>query len=338
MCNVILTVYNNPELTQKCLESLKFHNQGIDELVIVDNGSDPETRDLIAQFCAANTVLKTKILRLEPNQGFVKAVNAGIQYSADKDVCLLSNDTLVTSGWLSEMLNVCAENPDIGIAGPSSNNYGIKPKKGTDPDCFAHELIKYKGQFQETHYCVGFCMLIKREVVQKIGYLDEIFSPGYFEDNDYCRRACAAGFRNVIVKASYVWHREHSTFSSEERERQFARNRGVFISRWGEPERIMAAAKSMDNLFAEKIINMARTGNWVTVVCSGLAEDVSVKLCSHAAVKIIRMPAFITAAYAYFLFFKKTKKRYARLIVNNKFSKITRCFGGFIFPKKYQEL
>ncbi len=82
-------------------------------------------------------------------------------------------------------------------------------------------------------------MLIKREVIEKIGLLDESYEVGYFEEADYCRRAQKAGYRFARAKAAYVYHIERYTFDKRaDREELFAKNRKLFESRWGESLRI----------------------------------------------------------------------------------------------------
>ena len=64
----------------------------------------------------------------------------------------------------------------------------------------------------EMNQCQGFCMLIKREVIERIGYLDERFGIGGFDDTDYSMRAYRAGYKSVSVYSSYVYHKEHKSF------------------------------------------------------------------------------------------------------------------------------
>jgi GT2 family glycosyltransferase len=142
-----------------------------------------------------------KILLNEVNRGFPSAANQGIQAATGRQILLLNNDTIVTTGWLRRMLRALHSDARIGLVGPCSNyvsgtqqiTVGYDGLEGVDG--FAWDRGKaYDRVVSDTHRVVGFCLLIRREVVDKIGLLDERFSPGNFEDDDYCLRAIEAGF------------------------------------------------------------------------------------------------------------------------------------------------
>ena len=114
-CDIVLTVYNQPELTRNCLDSIVKYFRPEDGLIIVDNGSLEETKRLLEDFKNSHPRIGIKLLRLHPNQGFVRAANVGIKQSTQGCVCILSNDTVVTEGWLERMSSTMAKETDIGL-------------------------------------------------------------------------------------------------------------------------------------------------------------------------------------------------------------------------------
>lgn len=335
-CDIVLTVYNQPELTEDCLKSLERNFRAGDRLIIIDNGSEDETRKFLENFVTGHPEMAPQLLRLFPNQGFIKAANEGLRHSRNPFACLLSNDTLVTSGWLEELTKIAQKEADIGIVNPMSTTFGLYPQKDQAIDALAKEQEKFSGQYIETASCVGFCMLIRKEMMEKIGFLDEVYGKGYFEDSDYCRRATAAGFRCVIAKAAYVWHCEHSTFQSVEREEQFKRNREIFYSRWGKPERILCIFDHDPQRAAEFCLVQARKGNWVWQVIPRREKEYGLKLTSHTNLKTIfrRLPLW----YAFIILLIRRKKRFdAVFFPAGKPRLVTKLFSG-IFKVKVGEL
>ena len=134
-------------------------------------------------------------------------------------VLLLNNDVVVTTGWLDRMLRALRGDSRVGLVGPTSN-FVSGPQQIeagyeslTDLDGFAWDRGKLQnGLLIEVNRLVGFCLLIRREVIEAIGPLDEQFGIGCFEDDDYCLRAIAAGFKAVIAGDAFVHHFGGRTF------------------------------------------------------------------------------------------------------------------------------
>tara|TARA_R110000868_G_scaffold376770_1_gene641855 strand:+ start:2389 stop:7095 length:4707 start_codon:yes stop_codon:yes gene_type:complete len=207
LTSIIIVTHNQLPYTQQCIDSLRMRTDEPYELILIDNGSTDGTPDYL------NTIADARIILNPDNRGFPAAVNQGIAASSGQNVLLLNNDTLVTTGWLDRLLVQLHSGEDIGIVGPVSNNIS-GPQRIPVPysdlaslDGFAWDWGKQHDQqsLDETRL-VGFCMLIKRELIDRIGTLDERFGIGCFEDDDFCRRANAAGFRTVIAVDSFVHH------------------------------------------------------------------------------------------------------------------------------------
>lgn len=283
-CDIIMPVWNEPELTRKCVESIEKNTSLGYRIILVDNASGNETASYLKGLSEKNKGRVT-LIRNKENVGFPKAVNQGIALSSAPYLCILNNDTEVYKGWLTEMVNIAESNPDIGILNPASNNLGLcKPLEGLS------------GKWIEMSSCIGFCMLIKREVVQKIGKLDEIYSPGNFEDTDFSRSAIKAGYKCVMAKGAYVYHVQNIGFKKRKdwRER-FKRNQEIFNERWGRIKRIAFVIKDvkLDTLkkIEPDIKDFLNKGDWVYVFLKDGAKRSLLK--EHGSLRIIEMAGFM---------------------------------------------
>ena len=136
-----------------------------------------------------------------------------------KQVLLLNNDVVVTTGWLGRMLRALRSDEKVGLVGPWSNlvsgpqQIEVGYDEIAELDGFAWDWGKaHGGVVIDVNRLVGFCLLIEREVIDAIGLLDEQFGIGCFEDDDYCLRAIAAGYRAVIAGDAFVHHYGSRTF------------------------------------------------------------------------------------------------------------------------------
>lgn len=234
-CDIIIPVFNQKKYTESCIVSIgKNTRQGYRIIIVDDKSSEPDAVKFLGGIKDENI----KIIRNTENLGWVKSVNRGIKESSAEYVCIMNNDTLVTDGWLSEMIAVAEKAPDIGLVNPEWE----KPDKAAIDD-YAQSLTKYRGQFIETDWVRGFCFLVKRQAINKIGGLDEAYSPGYYDDCDYSVRALRAGFRPVLAKGAYVYHYRNGTHESvlkkEGMNSLLGKHKELFYKRWGRPLRLV---------------------------------------------------------------------------------------------------
>jgi len=190
-----------------------------------------------------------RVIANDENLGFTKAANQGMKASTGKYVVLLNNDTTVTPGWLTGLIMIAESDDRIGIVGPKTLNpetgrvhsiggvvfYKDHVELPPGKDC-EREDPRFAQSF-DCQYIEGSCMLIKRRVIEEIGCLDEAFSPGYYEDSDYCFRAREAGFRCVYSPYSEIYHYSTVTAQAVEREgvslkEAARRNERIFRERW----------------------------------------------------------------------------------------------------------
>lgn len=223
--DVIVPVYGGDEDTRRCLASL--HASSVRcafEIVVVDDCSpDPALSAWLDAEAAAGRIT---LLRNEMNRGFVASVNRGMTLHFDRDVVLLNSDTEVAGDWLDRLRACVDAAPDIGTATPFSNNaticsYPFEGWQGEVPGALGLAGLDavfarvHSGRALDLPSAVGFCMYIRRRCLNAVGLFDEArFGRGYGEENDFSRRAVAAGWRNVLCADVFVHHRGGVSFGS----------------------------------------------------------------------------------------------------------------------------
>ena len=212
---VVILNWNDLHNTKECLRSL-FKSDYPCNVVIVDNGSTDNSVSHIRK-CYANVI----VIENEINHGYAKGNNLGIRYALEngaKYVWLLNNDAVVETKTLSRMIEYCEENSNIGLLSPIIYYYD-NPEEiqfcGSYVDWNKHSIILPKNREDDIddvyqtgdNTCLwGTALLIKGDVINKIGYLDEKYF-AYWEDTEYSLRAIRAGYRNAIANNAKVYHK-----------------------------------------------------------------------------------------------------------------------------------
>lgn len=241
LVSIIILTFNQLPYTIECVESILRHTPEQHELIFVDNGSGDGTvqwlRDLQERYPLPCTVIAN-----DANRGFAAGCNQGLDAARGDYLLLLNNDVVVTRGWLSGLLNCFRLRPGTGLAGPLTNNIsgvqrlpGSPSGPGEGLDAFAEKLnIQFGGRRIYQRRIVGFCMLFSRELLNKVGYLDESFGSGNFEDDDYCLRAELEGYRNVIAGDVFIHHYGSVSFHGNgvDYGQSMSGNRSVFNRKW----------------------------------------------------------------------------------------------------------
>lgn len=235
--SIIVLTYNQLEYTRKCVDSLYRHTPEPYELIFVDNASSDGTVDFL------RTVPNSKLVVNSENLGFAGGNNQGLAIAEGEYVVLLNNDAIVTPGWLDHMLAAFDRDPSIGFVGPRSNYVAgaqllpeVPYTKLEDLDAFAVQRASaYAGQGSPTLFIVGFCLALRRSVVERIGGLDTRFGSGNFEDNDYCLRAVRGGWAGWIADDVFVHHYGHRTFigAGIDWTASMRKNGHLFADKWG---------------------------------------------------------------------------------------------------------
>ncbi len=262
---IIVLHYQNWEDTNDCLKSLDKLDYDNFEMTVIDNDKN--------------------------NRGFAGGNNTGIKQALEKGadyILLLNNDTIVEPNFLKKLIEVGESDEEIGIIGSVIYEYG------TDKIHFAggrvnwlytkgvHISAKRSDQpFQpsiinEVDYITGCCLLIKREIIEKIGLLDEDYFL-YCEDVDWCLRAKKAGFRCVAVPEAKIWHK----VSSSAKEASFSyiyyhtRN-GLLLAKRNAPSFIKVLAYSQSVLiFGKQVIKLVLLPQkriWARAIMRGIED------------------------------------------------------------------
>ncbi len=233
LVDVIVPVYRGMDQTLSCLYSvLNAPTTTPFQLVVVDDASPEPALSAMLQRLA-DLHLFTLVNHSE-NKGFVASANEGMRLNPDRDVLLLNSDTLVYNNWLDRLQEYAKANTDVGTVTPLSNNaticsYPLVERNNrarleisfAELDALASETNSGVGITIPTG--IGFCMYIRRECMDAVGLFDEeAFGRGYGEENDFCMRATAAGWRNVLLPNVFVRHTGKGSFEEEAFERMDA--------------------------------------------------------------------------------------------------------------------
>jgi GT2 family glycosyltransferase len=242
---VLIPVYGAVEALRKCLSSLQRCLPSDCETVILDDASpSDDVASTVTEFQGRLPVLRYN--RNLQNVGFVKNCNFGMRYltAPESDILLLNSDTEVTAGFMEEMRAVLDLGVDHAVVCPRSNNASIfsVPFNRTVPPLEAYEtwqqMRAYLPRYTVMPTAVGFCMLIRRRVLHDVGPFDEIYSPGYNEENDFACRLRRRGYCVVAANQAFVNHQGQSSFDAQ-REALEARNRKILVQRYPEyPQKV----------------------------------------------------------------------------------------------------
>ena len=219
---VIVPIFRGADALAQCLPSLvaTLAGSGATLQLVDDRSEDARVTALLAEF-APKMPVPTRVIVNERNLGFIGNVNAAMARTTS-DVVLLNADTIVTDGWLDRLRACRDSDPRIATATPFSNNAEIcsfpdlcvAAPAPADPDAIAR-ACRDAGPptYPDLPTAVGFCMLIRRAALDQLGDFDgATFGRGYGEENDFCLRAAAHGWRNVLCDDAYVVHVGHASF------------------------------------------------------------------------------------------------------------------------------
>lgn len=216
--SIIIPTYNHcDDLLKPCLQSIIDYTDLTEvEVIVIANGCVDNTREYVNSLGHP-----FKLIWITEPAGFVRATNKGIQESSGEYVVLLNNDTELSPQPMSEWLKKLEEpfsEKYTGITGPSKH--------------FNHKISSTAITF--------YCAMIKREVIDKVGILDEEYSPGGIDDFDYCERVLRAGYSLKEVRVN-VEHKENQTFGSNSYQYGLTvtRNEQYFKKKFGDVDKYL---------------------------------------------------------------------------------------------------
>jgi len=240
--DIVVPVYNAADDLTRCIDSVLAHTNGDYRLIVIDDASpDPAAQSYFWRL-ETRRLPRLALLSNERNLGFTLNANRGISAARPgADVVLLNSDTVVTGGWLDALARCAASDPAIGTITPFSNNAEIcslprfcqnnRWPLSRDAETMARALEQAAvPTYPDLPTGVGFCLYIRRALIDAIGMFDPVFGLGYGEENDLCMRAAAAGFRNVLCEDAFVLHLGGSSFG-DKRNDLAERNMQILLGR-----------------------------------------------------------------------------------------------------------
>lgn len=244
--SIVILSYNTYNLTKFCIESIrKYTPAGSYEIIVIDNASQDESVEWLKEQTDIRLVCNEK------NRGFPAGCNQGMAMAEQgNDILLLNSDTIVTPRWLENLQIALYSEPKVGavscITSNCSNWQQIDVKYETYEELmdFADKMNHSNPELWEVRpKLVGFCYLIKNEAYKIAGFLDEIYSPGNYEDNDYSLKLIMAGYKLLVCRDTFIHHYgsgsfgKHATLEEfEEKNRKYKallqRNQEIFLKKW----------------------------------------------------------------------------------------------------------
>ncbi|MFH2013880.1 MAG: glycosyltransferase family 2 protein [Patescibacteria group bacterium] len=211
---IVIVHYSGLKDTKECLKSLEKLDYSNYEIIVIDNSNNQEFNE------------RVKTIKSKKNIGFAGANNLGLKYAMNNNadyILLLNNDTIVDSKFLKKLVE---SNYDLC----SSKIYYHNSKKvwfESGKINLLYTNAKHVSS-KKTQYISGCCMLIKRQVIEKIGLLNEKYFL-YFEDVDYCLKARKMGFKSNVVQDSIIWHKVSQSTKKGSFEHIYYNNRNRFL-------------------------------------------------------------------------------------------------------------
>ena len=220
---VVVPVFNALEALDACLAALdRTLPAGVRVHVADDASTDPRVPALVDDW-RRRTRLAVTAVRRERNLGFPGNCNAAFAETGTADVVLLNSDTEPAGDWLQRLAAGAVADPRLASLTPWSNNgeivsfpHFVSPNPlPDDPEALARAAAWLTPRYPTLPTAVGFCMYLRRAALAAIGGFDaETFGKGYGEENDWCLRAEAHGWRHALCDDAYVVHRGHASFAA----------------------------------------------------------------------------------------------------------------------------
>lgn len=214
--SVIIPNWNGEHLLRDCIESLERQSYQDFEIILVDNGSSDESVFLTRKFFP-----HVRIIKLNKNFGFAKAVNEGVKVSGADYAILLNNDTSVDKDWIKNLVR-CADK-HLEVVSVNSKLLNFYDRKKIDgAGILVNEVGQAKsigwqeqdnGQYDKKFYifgATGGASLFRREDFIKIGGFDERFFM-YSEEVDFAFRAQFLGYKSIFCPEALVFHKHKAT-------------------------------------------------------------------------------------------------------------------------------
>jgi GT2 family glycosyltransferase len=238
LVSVLVPCCGQLEYTKLCVPALLRHSRQPLELIFLDIGSLDGTAEYLAGVAAAAPV-RVGVVRTATDLGIGRAVQEALGRAHGEYLVLLNNDTLVPPDWLDQLIALANLSTGLGLVGPMSNcaappqlvetvPYRIGPRRGPRPALAPAEALvdvgavhafalqfreKHKGNWLQAERLGGFCLLLKREVLEKIGPLGKWSDLALFDSDILSAKARQAGYSLAVCRDLFVHHFGTRTFA-----------------------------------------------------------------------------------------------------------------------------
>jgi len=247
MISVIIVTFNSENFIRSCIKSVisSFKRENY-EIIVVDNCSNDNTVKILYE-----EFKQVRLIRFTKNKGFAYANNVAFERSKGEYITLLNPDTIVTEGSLEKMAECLSKNDDVGMVGAKLKNFdgslqlscrrfpnylnvffgrksvlrNIFPGNPISKD-FMLENLDY-DKLQDVDWMMGAAVMLKRDLVEKIGLFDEDYKL-FVEDTDLCFRIRKAGKRVVFLPDAVVFHYHGASVKEGFSKAQVYHNIGMF--------------------------------------------------------------------------------------------------------------
>ncbi|MFC5447328.1 glycosyltransferase family 2 protein [Paenibacillus aestuarii] len=240
---IIVTTNDQRVHLQNCIDSIYEHTPEPFEIIIIDNASTDDT----AQYLK-NLTGKIRYRIFKNNLGFAGGTNQGLRLARGNTLLFLNNDTIVTKNWLTNLLACLNSNEKFGLVGPMTNYISGEQLLPTQYQSteemhrFAEAFnISDPSKWHTTGRLTGFCVLMKRDMFERLGFLDEGFEIGNCEDDDYGYRARMMGYELVIAKDTFIHHVGSVSIKAlgERFEEVYSKNLDFYSRKWGDSHSLL---------------------------------------------------------------------------------------------------
>ncbi len=224
--DVVIPVYNSPELTQRCIASVITHlGAAIGNLYVQDDASDAVTHEMLDTL----PYPQLQVHHAPQNQGYGKSVNEAVSRSKAALVLILNSDTEIADNFLPLLCVALTADPELAVISPVHDHFfRYKPER----------YRRYSEGYIATCRFQGYGFLIRRDLFLSLGGFDSAFGRGYFEDTDLGRRLILQGWRLGVHPDAHIRHHGGASFGRGKSYRQLTQhNRSLYLSRYPEAQR-----------------------------------------------------------------------------------------------------
>jgi GT2 family glycosyltransferase len=247
---LVIPFYKREDLVKRLFSNLydnlpELKKLGIEIVVINDSPDYPALAKELESQGHLLADVSVRVIENSKNLGFVKSCNKAFEIAVNekRNAIILNSDCLITPGALTEIVNVAQLDEKIGFVCPRSNNASIAslPSENQYRSLGTKEAFNNSSKvfpllprFSYVPTAVGFCLLIKWEILADFGFFDEIYGIGYQEENDLVLRANRSGYRAALANHAFVWHEGSQSFKVAESapKKREAKNLKILIKRY----------------------------------------------------------------------------------------------------------